>query len=58
MWRLIYLAKMPLLGKRARIALDWLLDLVFGREIAALPINRSVPAAHHPSSAASRGGAG
>jgi len=41
MWRLIYLAKMPQRGKRVRVALDWLLDLLFGREIAALPIDRS-----------------
>ena len=42
MWRMIYLAKVPLPGKRVRIALDWLLDLLFGRETVALPIDRSV----------------
>jgi len=41
MWRMIYLAKMPLASKRVRIALDWLLDLMFGRETVALPIDRS-----------------
>jgi NADH dehydrogenase len=41
MWRLVYLAKVPLMSKRVRIGLDWLLDLVFGREIASLPVNRS-----------------
>lgn len=45
MWRLIYLAKMPLVGKRVRIGLDWLLDLAFGREIVALPMGRSLDAA-------------
>ncbi|MGH2389655.1 MAG: NAD(P)/FAD-dependent oxidoreductase [Chloroflexota bacterium] len=44
MWRMIYLAKVPLPGKRVRIALDWLLDLLFGRETVALPIDRSAPA--------------
>jgi len=42
MWRAIYLSKMPGLGKRVRIGLDWLLDLVFGREVAALPLAPSV----------------
>jgi len=32
---------MPLASKRVRIALDWLLDLMFGREAVALPIDRS-----------------
>jgi NADH dehydrogenase len=39
-WRMVYLAKVPLLRKRLRIGLDWLLDLVLGREIVALPLNR------------------
>lgn len=43
MWRAVYLAKMPLLGNRIRIGLDWLLDLAFGREIAELPTARSTP---------------
>jgi len=38
LWRGIYLAKMPLLGKRVRIVLDWLLDVLFGREIVELPL--------------------
>ncbi len=38
MWRGVYLMKMPGLGQRVRIALDWTLDMIFGREIAALPI--------------------
>ncbi|BDI34093.1 hypothetical protein CCAX7_61440 [Capsulimonas corticalis] len=32
MWRCVYLAKMPGLGKRARILADWTLDAIFGRE--------------------------
>jgi NADH dehydrogenase len=45
LWRAIYLAKMPRLGQRLRIGFDWLLDLLFGREIAALPLTRSTPPA-------------
>jgi len=41
MWRAIYLSKMPGLGKRVRIGLDWLLDVLVGREIAELPLTRS-----------------
>lgn len=45
MWRAVYLAKMPLMRNRLHIGTDWLLDLLFGREIAALPITRSEPGA-------------
>ena len=34
MWRAIYLAKLPGRAQRTRVGLDWLLDLVFGREVA------------------------
>lgn len=37
MWRAIYLSKMPGAGKRMRIGLDWILDLVMGRDISELP---------------------
>lgn len=43
LWRGIYLAKMPRMGKRIRIGLDWLLDVLLGREVAELPISRSRP---------------
>lgn len=33
MWRGIYLAKLPGIEKRVRVLLDWLLDLVFPRDI-------------------------
>jgi len=58
MWRTIYLAKMPLLRKRARVALDWTLDLLFGREIVSLPVNRSAPAASHTAAGEAREGKG
>ncbi|HEX8990694.1 MAG TPA: FAD-dependent oxidoreductase, partial [Anaerolineales bacterium] len=36
-WRFIYLAKMPRMMQRAHVALNWLLDLAFGRDLVALP---------------------
>ena len=33
MWRSVYLAKLPGLAKKLRVAVDWTLDLFFGREI-------------------------
>lgn len=44
LWRLIYLQKLPSWERRSRVGLNWLLDLLFGREIAALP-GRASPAA-------------
>ena len=41
MWRAVYLAKMPGMAQRSRIALDWLLDFVFGRNIAEIPVDRA-----------------
>ena len=35
MWRAIYVAKMPSVAQRWRIVLDWLLDAIFGRPMAA-----------------------
>ncbi len=37
MWRGVYLLKMPGMGNRIRIALDWTLDTFLGRELAELP---------------------
>jgi NADH dehydrogenase len=37
MWRIVYLAKLPGAEKRVRVALDWILDLIFGRDSATLP---------------------
>jgi NADH dehydrogenase len=42
MWRAIYLSKMPGVGQRARILVDWLFDAAFGRNIAEFPVDRSV----------------
>jgi NADH dehydrogenase len=34
MWRAVYLSKMPGMAQRSRILLDWILDSIFGRNIA------------------------
>jgi len=44
LWRGIYLSKMPGMDKRVRIGLDWLLDVLVGRELAELPLTRSTSA--------------
>lgn len=41
MWRAVYVSKMPRMAQRSRILLDWVLDFIFGRNIAELPLNRS-----------------
>ena len=40
MWRSVYLEKLPGMSRKARVALDWTLDLVFGRDITQLPLAR------------------
>lgn len=37
MWRVVYLAKLPTAEKRARVAVDWAFDVLFGRELSTLP---------------------
>jgi NADH dehydrogenase len=37
LWRAIYLAKLPGLQKKVRVAVDWALDLVFSKDIVELP---------------------
>ncbi len=47
MWRAVYLAKMPGTAQKVRVATDWLLDLMFGRDPIpsnAQPVKESVPA--------------
>ena len=41
MWRMIYLVKMPGGRQRIRIGIDWGLDMIFGREVSALPVGRT-----------------
>ena len=45
MWRTIYLSKLPTLEKRARVGLDWLLDVFFAPDIVqTIDLSRSTPA--------------
>ena len=47
MWRAVYLSKMPGMAQRSRILLDWVLDFLFGRSIAELPLDPSASPAKH-----------
>jgi NADH dehydrogenase len=38
MWRMVYLGKLPTLEKRVRVALDWLVDTFFPRDIARVDL--------------------
>jgi NADH dehydrogenase len=40
LWRTVYLLKMPGWSRRARIALDWSIDLVFRREYVQLGVHK------------------
>jgi len=40
LWRTLYLLKMPGVARRARLAADWTLDLLFRRELVQLGIHR------------------
>ena len=42
LWRGIYLAKLPGIEKRVRVLLDWLLDLVFPRDVVVTTKSRAV----------------
>jgi NADH dehydrogenase len=41
LWRGIYLAKLPGFQKKARVALDWMLDVIFSKDLVQLPILRA-----------------
>ncbi len=40
LWRTVYLMKMPGLGRKVRVALDWTLDLFFPRDDVQLGVHR------------------
>ena len=44
MWRTIYLMKMPGLGRKIRVALDWTLDLLVRRDFVELAFAAPRPA--------------
>jgi len=40
LWRTVYLMKMPTLGRKARVAADWTMDLFFSRDTTQLGVRR------------------
>ena len=46
LWRSIYLSKLPRLEKKVRVALDWLLDLVFSKDIVQFQTLRTQGVSH------------
>lgn len=49
LWRAIYLSKLPGLQKKARVAIDWILDLIFSKDIVQLPTLRLPMKTEEPS---------
>ena len=41
LWRTVYLMKMPVWSRRARVALDWTMDLIFSRDYVQLGVHRT-----------------
>jgi NADH dehydrogenase len=37
-WRSVYLVKLPEMGRRVRVAVDWLVDLLLSTDIVQLPV--------------------
>ena|SRR5947209_7297968 len=48
MWRWIYLAKLPRMSQRMRVAIDWFTDSAFGIDCAQLPAGRGPLSADMP----------
>jgi NADH dehydrogenase len=48
LWRSYYLLRMPGLARKFRVAFDWTLDLLFGRDYVELGVHRVVRAATTP----------
>src|SRR5262245_22465358 len=40
LWRSIYISKLPGIQKKVRVALDWILDLIFSKDLVELPTLR------------------
>ena len=41
LWRTIYLAKLPRLEKKVRVALDWTLDILFAKDLVQFGTRRA-----------------
>jgi NADH dehydrogenase len=46
MWRTVYLAKLPRLEKKVRVALDWTLDLLFSKDLVKFETARAAAVSH------------
>ncbi len=46
LWRTIYLSKLPRFEKKCRVALDWLLDLIFSKDIVQFQTLRAQTVSH------------
>jgi NADH dehydrogenase len=46
LWRTVYLAKLPRLEKKLRVALDWTLDLVFSKDLVKFVTGTAVTVSH------------
>ncbi|HXX64943.1 MAG TPA: NAD(P)/FAD-dependent oxidoreductase, partial [Bacteroidota bacterium] len=46
MWRTIYLSKLPRFEKKFRVALDWTLDLIFGKDLVQFETLRAPTISH------------
>ena len=53
LWRTIYLSKLPRFEKKVRVALDWLLDLVFTKDLVQFQTHRA-PAVSHTENGGAR----
>ncbi len=53
MWRTVYLMKLPSFSRKVKVALDWTWELVFGRDITGVKIDRAnrIVDAYFPSGA-------
>ena len=58
LWRTIYLAKLPRLEKKVRVALDWTLDLVFAKDLVQFGTRRAPSISRRESLALVRENAG
>jgi NADH:quinone reductase (non-electrogenic) len=57
LWRAIYLSKLPGLQKKVRVTLDWILDLIFSKDLVQLPTLRSATMSEAEESSAPTSGA-
>jgi NADH dehydrogenase len=46
LWRTIYLAKLPRLEKKVRVALDWTLDVIFSKDLVQFETRRAPTISH------------